>query len=548
MVYCQLDGQVPRRALFSRPDGWGQGARRRLPRSGPRDRAMDRRAFMKLTSLLAPMGLPMSLVGKGRAPGRDANPDLPTILIVVFDALSAGNMSLYGYPRQTTPNIDRFADEAVVFHRHYSGANFTTPGTASILTGTLPWEHRAFHVYGMVDRRVEWRNIFRALDGSGLDRLSYTHNDLAEMILYQFKPDIDEYLRASDLALFYDKLLSDSLFFSDRDLAFLGEQLALQGSPENPASAFLSLAHKLWRTSETYNVDRPHLEMFPLGVPRVPGGALFLLEDAIDWLQARLLSRAGPFFGYLHFYPPHGPFQNRRDFIGIFDDDFRPIEKPEHFFSKGQSQSRENRRRQQYDEYIAYVDSEFGRLMDFIRHNGLLEDSLIILTSDHGQMFERGVIGHTTELLVEPLIHIPLVMFGLGRRARLDVHMPTSCIDLLPTVLELAGDARPDWAEGLPLPPYADEGIHAERAIFAVEAKGNASRAPLTRATVALIEGAHKLVHYFGYPGFEDQYEMYDLQADPEELRNLYAQGDPLADRLRDQLLAKLEDVNQSCQ
>lgn len=507
---------------------------------------MDRRAFVKLASLLPAMGLPLLPKMKEREQGRRNAVDLPTILILVFDALSARNMSLYGYPRQTTPNIDRLAEKAIVFHRHYSGANFTTPGTASLLTGTLPWRHRAFHVYGMVDRGAAQRNVFHALSESGIDRLCYTHNDLAEMILYQFEPDIDEYLRASDLALFYDKPLSDSVFFSDRDFAFMGERLAMQGSPEHPASAFLSLAHKLWRTSETFNVDRPHLEQFPLGVPRVPGGALFLLEDAIDWVQTRLLQRSGSLFGYLHFYPPHGPFQNRRDFIDIFDDDFQPVEKPEHFFSKGQSQGRANKRRQRYDEYIAYVDSEFGRLLDFMAAEGLLDETLLILTSDHGQMFERGVVGHTTELLVEPLIHIPLVMFGLGREDRLDVRAPTSCVDLLPTVTRLAGGVIPGWTEGLPLPPAADSPPETDRAIYALEAKGNPSRAPLTRATLALVQGRYKLIHYFGYAGFDDEYEMYDLATDPEELRNVYVESDPLASRLRDQLLAKLDSVNQA--
>jgi hypothetical protein len=428
MVYCQL-GSRRRQIGNHGPPMWMKNQTSMhfnpcMAWSEDREEIMDRRAFVKLASLLPTMGLsPLHEMRETRQRRRTAA-DTPTILIVVFDALSARNMSLYGYPRQTTPNIDRLAEKAIVFHRHYSGANFTTPGTASLLTGTLPWSHRAFHVYGMVDRAAAKRNVFHALSETAIERLSYTHNDLAEMILYQFEADIEEYLRASDLALFYDKPLSDSVFFGDRDLAFMGERLAMQGSPEHPASAFLSLAHKLWRISETYDVDRPRLEQFPLGVPRVPGGALFLLEDAIDWLQARLMARSKPFFGYLHFYPPHGPFQNRRDFIDVFDDDYQPVDKPEHFFSKGQSQGRANNRRQRYDEYIAYVDSELGRLLDFMTAKGLMDDTLLILTSDHGQMFERGVVGHTTELLVEPLIHIPLVMFGLGREDRLDVHSP----------------------------------------------------------------------------------------------------------------------------
>ncbi len=70
----------------------------------------------------------------------------PNIILLVIDTLSARHMSLYGYERQTTPNLERFASRASVYHSHYSGGNFTTPGTATILTGLYPWRHRAINL------------------------------------------------------------------------------------------------------------------------------------------------------------------------------------------------------------------------------------------------------------------------------------------------------------------------------------------------------------------------------------------------------------------
>ena len=72
----------------------------------------------------------------------------PNIIVILFDAMSARNLSLYGYPRETTPFLDKFAARSTVYHRHYSGGNFTTPGTASMLTGMFQWKHRAFNVAG----------------------------------------------------------------------------------------------------------------------------------------------------------------------------------------------------------------------------------------------------------------------------------------------------------------------------------------------------------------------------------------------------------------
>ncbi len=72
----------------------------------------------------------------------------PNILVFVFDAMSAQNLSLYGYGRRTTPNLEKFAERASVYHRHYSAGNFTTSGTASMLTGLYPWTHRAINYRG----------------------------------------------------------------------------------------------------------------------------------------------------------------------------------------------------------------------------------------------------------------------------------------------------------------------------------------------------------------------------------------------------------------
>ncbi len=115
----------------------------------------------------------------------------PNILVIVFDALSATNVSLYGYPRETTPNLSRFAEQATVYNRHYAGGSFTSPGTASILTGTYPWTNRAFHLYGTVARDFEQKNLFHGFSEDGYHRIVFTHNDLAAMLLYQFGDDIE---------------------------------------------------------------------------------------------------------------------------------------------------------------------------------------------------------------------------------------------------------------------------------------------------------------------------------------------------------------------
>ena len=95
----------------------------------------SRRDFLKLMAL-APAALAarplVSALEKARAA------DAPHILVFVFDAWTAHNLQLHGYPRRTMPNLERFAERCFVYHNHYSTGSFTVPGTASLLTGLYP--------------------------------------------------------------------------------------------------------------------------------------------------------------------------------------------------------------------------------------------------------------------------------------------------------------------------------------------------------------------------------------------------------------------------
>src|SRR5512146_2080416 len=111
--------------------------------------SISRRDFLKLASLFA-AGTVVTL----RAQPRQAGGNHPNIIIILFDAMSARHLSLYGYGRETTPQLSRFAARCTVYNAHYSGSNFTTSGTASMLTGMYPWKHRALTQGGIVSRDV----------------------------------------------------------------------------------------------------------------------------------------------------------------------------------------------------------------------------------------------------------------------------------------------------------------------------------------------------------------------------------------------------------
>jgi arylsulfatase A-like enzyme len=203
-----------------------------------------------------------------------------------------------------------------------------------------------------------------------------------------------------------------------------------------------------------------------------------------------------------------------------------------------------NQQRREYDEYLAYTDAEFGRLYDGMAQSGVLDNTCVVVTSDHGELFERGIRGHVTPVLYEPVVHIPLLITTPGQTQREDIYTPTNCVDVLPTLLGIAGQPPPVWCEGEVIPLVARSQPDNKRALYAMEAKGNPKHAPLTKATVALFKGQHKLVRYSGYENYDLAYELYDLDKDPEEQENLDSLEEPLGLQMREELEQKLDEVN----
>ena len=213
------------------------------------------------------------------------------------------------------------------------------------------------------------------------------------------------------------------------------------------------------------------------------------------------------------------------EFDRVFMDGWRPKQKPDHVLGDHSLPRHMNDRRQNYDEYIADVDAQFGRMLDALEASGVLEKSHVIVTSDHGEFFERGVEGHITPLLYDPVVRVPLLISSPGQSSRLDIDIPTSSVDLVPTLAHLAGAGIPAWSEGQLLPGLGGA-QDPERRIFMMDAKTNPSMAPIAHGSFALRTAVHKLIYYrgFGEYGGEDHFELYDLNSDHEELADLYPQ------------------------
>ena len=444
-------------------------------------KSMNRRDFLKLAGLLsASYVVPKTFLQPGqKGPGGE------NVLIIVFDTFSASNISLYGYPRKTTPNIERLAERAIVYHNHYSGGNFTTPGTATLLTGVLPWTHWALSINDTVRPAYSTRSIFHAF--GDYHRTAYSHNILVNTLLKDFFKEFDGLIPREKLYLQGDYLVN-LLFKADEDIATVSWRRAFKRQLEGTSySLYLAQLY------EALNNKTPEAlsKRFPRGLPAMVDDNYFLLEDGIDWVQNQVVSSPKPFLGYYHFNPPHDPYNTRAEFVGkFFKDGYLPPEKPVHLFGRDRQLEFMLKVRQEYDEFILYIDAEFARLYAFLEQKGILENTWLVLTSDHGELFERGVFGHLTNLLHQPLVHIPLLIFPPGQRTRQDVYDVTSAVDVLPTLLHVTGGDIPEWTEGLVLPPFSDSIPERDAFSVYVEALDDAGR--INHATATVVRGNYK--------------------------------------------------------
>jgi len=265
-------------------------------------------------------------------------------------------------------------------------------------------------------------------------------------------------------------------------------------------------------------------------------------DRAIRWLDRH--DRSAPFFLFVHYFDPHFAYWHHPEFR--LTGDYRGPVRP----GMGIWELREAREQlgpedlrylvALYREEIAYTDHHIGRLLDHLRRRQLDGETLVIVTADHGEEFMRhGWIGHTRTLYDE-LLRVPFVMRLPGGPEGRVVETPVSLLDVLPTLMALAGEPADPAAEGRSLLPWlgakapapAARELRAEVS-FASRPEDPAALSQKTAFKTAWLRPDLKLIHDL----VEDRFELYDRSTDPEELRDLSG-AHPAEAELRAELLA----------
>jgi arylsulfatase A-like enzyme len=188
-----------------------------------------------------------------------------------------------------------------------------------------------------------------------------------------------------------------------------------------------------------------------------------------------------------------------------------------------------------YDAGIRQLDDELGRFFAWLAEQGRLEDTLVVLTSDHGEeFFDHGPDqpGRTTGVshghsLYQELVRVPLIMRGPSVPPGIRVGAPVSLVDVIATVLGALGLRPPSGLDGVDLRPLFENGATSERPLF-FETSGSQRESDLR----GVRRGRHKLV----VDRQTGRRELYDLEKDPGESMDLFAEEPEIVERLAEDL------------
>ena len=448
----------------------------------------------------------------------------PNIILVVIDALRARNLGCYGMAGNPSPHLDALAGSGVLFERNYATWNTTDPSLTCILTGKYPRSH------GIMDHgdratsevRRRFAETGTTMLAEVLQRSGY-ETAAVDWMGRWFKRGFDHY------------------------------GFRPQRSPARKWAHRLSLPGLYVR----YALDHLPILQCYRGVRRGTGKDLAQgmkdvlstfaftyrlaeIQDAacVTRLASEFLERPhpAPFFLFLHYWDTHTPYHCPRGFLP----DRTDLKDPRSLLTA------------RYSGAVRYVDLHLGRLFAKLKEQNLWNNTLLVVTADHGDSLTEHEIYFDHHGLYEETTHVPLILhypvrWLTGRRLPCFVQH----VDLLPTICEMAGLDTPAGGDGASLVPVIEGQLECLRdAVFMEES--------YVQRKAGLRTGRYKYIQAVDGTGWcrycekvhVGMEELYDIQEDPGETRDLSQSHRDLAAELKgrlNKLMAQLDRKREQC-
>jgi arylsulfatase A-like enzyme len=352
-------------------------------------------------------------------------PESPNVLLIILDTVAAGHLSLYGYERPTSTSLIELSERAIRFDSARAASSWTLPSHATMFTGR--WMH---------ELSVGWLNPLdcaRPTLAEYLGERGYaTAGFVANTTYCASNTGLGRGFTRYDDFVFPEFTALKTAVLANRVLAVLGWFLPVV-EERSSLAGLRPYVQWIWRS---FVFDRKR--------------AATVNRELLDWLSRRTEPRR-PFFAFLNYSDSHVPYEladGRIHRFGLAQLDVRQRELITHWGELDKSLLAQTDRTfvvDAYDDCIADLDEQIGRLVDKLRRQGVMDRTWLIIASDHGESFGEhpGVFCHGTSLY-QTEVHVPLLIVPPGgiepTRA---VKEPVSLRDLAATIVDVVGmDSR----------------------------------------------------------------------------------------------------------
>ncbi|MFT5287349.1 MAG: arylsulfatase [Planctomycetota bacterium] len=425
--------------------------------------------------LLGAILLVMSLASCGDSAPPSPKVDL-NLLLITIDTTRSDGLTCYGGREGTTPNIDMLAERSVLFERAYSATNVTKPAHLSIMSGQRSIDHGVFNNQVLIPKQIEALPLL--MQSSGYQTAGFV------------------------------------------GAIQLGEQTGWQG----------------------FDVIEGPVQ------PKIQRVAEAVADSALAWLRKR---ESRPFFLWTHFFDPHTLYTPPKKFA-------KPFYKADWRSSKGalisdnpwfkdwdyaamplwiEGITDPRYAKGMYAGELGYTDSQIARLFEFLKAEQLEEQTVVVLTADHGEHFGEHGIFYDHTGLYETALKIPLIIHVPGGQAGTRSRELVTQLDVLPTLVELFQLPAIGSGDGASLMPILKVGstLRKEDRTLIFESAHN-HQVAIRKDDWKLIWGINQEHRFLG-----GEPELFNLAEDPEELNNLFDAHPEIVAELRPQVESWIE-------
>ncbi|NIQ04831.1 MAG: sulfatase-like hydrolase/transferase [Candidatus Korarchaeota archaeon] len=452
----------------------------------------------------------------------------PNVILIVIDALRYENVGYHGYPKPTTPNIDYLAEKSFVFTNAFATTNVTDPSITSLLSGKYPMNHgitahgpKVTDVHIKKFRNSETKLLQEILQENGyktvgIDFLGRWHKNGFDQYLSERKKSVHKILKR----------------VSDKLCSLLGKESCITN--------LIKIDKRNERAQSKEDILRDYR----------------CTQTAQNKIK-KFIPQNTPFFLFLHFWGTHIPYSPLNKFLDLFMRyNYRERPTLDEILAETQGVWRERLERftvdvnstkemlARYDACIRCVDLMVQKVITTLKRERLFENTIIILTSDHGESLTEHGIYFDHHGLYEESIHVPLII-KFPDRGHKQIDSLVQHTDILPTVLNYLNINIENSIDGHPLIPYIKNKEDPREIIYTEEHHAQRKRSIRTKNYKYMYSPSKKdaICQYCGkiHGGQE---ELYDLVEDPDEEVNLEDSKPKVVKLFRKLLLTKVFNIN----